>query len=99
MCASVGMNGNGKVVTRPVQSLHSSRCKDLYEDENIIPLFFRNSHLCMGTSDMSPNKICDWRPGGAMLYCRREDGPWILAGVETLPESCSSDPKKGNMKY
>jgi len=44
---------------------------------------------------MSSNKICDWRPGGAMLYCRRDDGPWILSGVETLPESCASKEDAG----
>ena len=26
-----------------------------------------------------------------MLYCRREDGPWILSGIETLAESCNTD--------
>ena len=41
-------------------------------------------------------KMCEWRPGGAILYCRRDDGPWIFSGTETFPESCSSDPEKSN---
>ena len=26
-----------------------------------------------------------------MLYCKRPMGPWVLTGIESLPESCTSD--------
>ena len=41
-------------------------------------------------------KLCDWRPGGAMLYCKRPDGPWILSGIEDFAESCNSEVNEGN---
>lgn len=44
----------------------------------------------MGNEAQKANKLCDWRPGGAVLYCKRPDGPWIFSGVETLAESCNT---------
>ncbi|CAG5108647.1 Oidioi.mRNA.OKI2018_I69.chr1.g3891.t1.cds [Oikopleura dioica] len=89
VCASVGLNRNGKAVVRPVQSMHFSKCKNEFEDESIDPLYFGSYFTCAGSREITENKICDWRPGGAMLYCRRPDGPWIVSGIESLPESCS----------
>ena len=71
----------------------ASECLPKYENENIDPEnveHFRNMFLCMGNEAQKANKLCDWRPGGAVLYCKRPDGPWIFSGVETLAESCNT---------
>ena len=69
--------------------MHFSKCKNEFADEELDPLYFGSYFTCAGSREITENKICDWRPGGAMLYCRRPDGPWIVSGVEALPESCS----------
>jgi len=69
--------------------MHFSKCRNEFSDEELDPLYFGSYFTCAGSREITENKICDWRPGGAMLYCRRPDGPWIVSGVEALPESCS----------
>ena len=78
---------------RPMAANSASECLPKYENENIDPEnveHFRNMFLCMGNEAQKANKLCDWRPGGAVLYCKRPDGPWIFSGVETLAESCNT---------
>ena len=93
VCASIGLNRSGEFIMRPMAANSASDCLPKYENENIDPEnveHFRNMFLCMGNEAQKANKLCDWRPGGAVLYCKRPDGPWIFSGVETLAESCNT---------
>ena len=95
VCTSVGINRGGDMISRPMLSQPAQICKNMYLNENIDPSSFSNYHKCMGSMHQKPQKLCDWRPGGSMLYCRRPNGPWILSGIEDFPESCTSSPELG----
>ena len=72
--------------------------KGHYVDEYVDLETFSDNFIVAGSEKMKPNKLCDWRPGGSALYCRRSDGPWVLTGIETLAESCNSNDGKETVR-
>ena len=97
-CASVGLNRSGEWTMRPMQTRRASENKGHYVDEFVDLETFADLFIVAGSEKMKPNKLCDWRPGGSALYCRRTDGPWVLTGIETLAESCNSQEGKESVR-
>ena len=51
-----------------------SKTKGLYVSEYVDLERFDDLFISAGSEKMKANKLCDWRPGGSSLYCRRTDG-------------------------
>lgn len=86
------------MVFRLIFKLDFESKKGLYADEHVDSETFADLFIVAGSDKMKPDKLCDWRPGGSSLYCRRVDGPWVLTGIETLAESCNSQNGKQSVR-